>query len=156
MSAAEQLADAYLKGAADLRAAVAGMTRDQLLAHPVAGKMSTLEVVCHLADFEPIFVERMKRVIAFDRPLLFVADENVFLKVLHYQDRDAAEELTLIDATRGQMAKIIRKLTPEQLQRPGVHTEKGLVTLEQVIRGATNHIPHHLPFIIEKRKALGV
>jgi hypothetical protein len=150
------LADAYLKGAADLRAAVAGMTREQLLARPIAGKMSTLEVICHLADFEPVFVERMKRVIAFDRPLLFVADENVFLKVLHYHDRDAAEELTLIDATRGQMARIIRKLTPEQFQRPGIHTEKGLVTLEAVIRGATNHIPHHLPFIAEKRKALGV
>jgi len=27
---------------------------EQLLAKPVAGKMSTLEVICHLADFDPI------------------------------------------------------------------------------------------------------
>lgn len=156
MSAAESLAAEYLKGAADLRAAVAGMTREQLVARPIAGRMSTLEVVCHIADFEPIFVERMKRIIALDAPLLFVADENQFLKELHYHDRDAAEELTLIDTTRSQMARIIRRLTPAQFQRTGVHTQKGLVTLEQVIRGATNHIPHHLPFIAEKRKALGV
>ena len=42
------LADAYLQGAADLRAAVAGMTREQFVARPVPGKWSTLEVLCHL------------------------------------------------------------------------------------------------------------
>ena len=71
---ADQLADAYVQGAADLRAAVTGMTRDQLTARPVPGKMSTLEVVCHVADFEPVFAERMKRVIAFDNPPLLAAE----------------------------------------------------------------------------------
>ena len=51
-----ELADQYLAGAAQLRAAVAGMTREQLVARPVAGKWSTLEVVCHVSDFDPILV----------------------------------------------------------------------------------------------------
>jgi hypothetical protein len=33
---------------------------------------------------------------------------------------------------------------------------KGLVTLEKMIQTATNHIPHHVAFIAEKRKALGI
>jgi hypothetical protein len=45
-----QLVAAYEEGPDLLRAAVAGMTRDQLLAHPVAGRWSTLEVVCHVGD----------------------------------------------------------------------------------------------------------
>ena len=106
MSTSHELADAYLKGAADLRAAVAGMTRDQLTARPVAGKWSTLEVVCHLADFEPIFVDRMKRVLALgDAPLLLAADENQFFAALRYHDRDVDEELAVVDATRRQMAR---------------------------------------------------
>ena len=41
-----------------LRNAVAGMTREQLVARPVPGRWSTLEVVCHVADFEPILADR--------------------------------------------------------------------------------------------------
>jgi hypothetical protein len=157
MSAAESLAAEYLNGAADLRAAVAGMTREQLVARPIAGRMSTLEVVCHLSDFESVFADRMKRIIALgDSPLLVAADDKLFTKELKYHDRDADEELALVAATRGQMARIIRTLTPEQLQRTGVHTVAGLMSLEMVIRGAINHFAHHLPFIAEKRKALGI
>jgi hypothetical protein len=158
MPSPQELADQYLAGAAQLRAAVAGMTREQLVARPVAGKWSTLEVVCHIADFEPILVERMKRIIAMskDVPLLLAADENLFVAELKYHERDAAEELALIESTRKQMARVIRALRPEQLQLTGNHSKKGLQTLEKVIQTATGHIPHHLPFIAEKRKALGV
>jgi hypothetical protein len=152
-----ELANAYLKGAADLRAAVTGMTREQLVARPVPGRWSTLEVLCHLADFEAVFAERMKRIIALGpAPLLVAADEKLFTKELRYHDRDADEELALVDATRGQMARILRRLTPEQLQLTGVHSEAGLVTLEQVIQKATDHLQHHLSFVPEKRKALGI
>jgi hypothetical protein len=157
MPTPNELADQYLAGAAALRAAVAGMTREQLLARPVAGKWSTLEVVCHVADFEPILAERMKRIIAYGKstPLLLAADENPFAAQLKYHDRDLEEELAVIESTRKQMARVIRALAPEQLQLVGNHSLKGLQTLEKVVQTATNHIPHHLPFIAEKRKALG-
>ena len=60
MPALPHLIDTYLAGPALLREAVAGLNRDQLLARPVPGKWSTLEVVCHLADFEPVYADRMK------------------------------------------------------------------------------------------------
>jgi hypothetical protein len=40
------------------------MDRSQLLARPIPRKWSTLEVVCHLADFEIVYADRIKRVIA--------------------------------------------------------------------------------------------
>ena len=158
MPTPQELADQYLAGVAQLRAAVAGMTREQLVARPVAGKWSTLEVVCHIADFEPILADRMKRVLALSAevPLLLAADENLFVKELKYHERDVEEELALIDATRRQMARIVRGLKPEQLQLTGNHSKKGLQTLEKVIQTATGHLPHHLPFVAEKRKALGL
>jgi hypothetical protein len=118
--------------------------------------MDTLEVVAHLADFEPIFAERMMRVISHERPLLLVADENLFAAVLKYQERDLEEELAVIDATRKKMTRILRGLPAEATNRVGVHSFKGLVSLEAIVTSAINHIPHHVAFIEEKRKALGV
>jgi hypothetical protein len=157
MPSPAELAEEYLAGAAAIRKAVQGMTCEQLVARPIPGKWSTLEVVAHLADFEPILIDRMKRIIALgDIPLLLAADENIFIKELKYHDRDIEEELALIDAVRRHAARIIRSLRPEQLALTGVHNKRGIVTLENVIQMAIIHIPHHLPFIAEKRKALGV
>lgn len=158
MPTPQELADQYLAGAEQLRAAVAGMTREQLLARPVAGRWSTLEVVCHLSDFDLVLADRMKRIIAMaaEVPLLLVADEGLFVKELGYQTRDADEELAVVESIRRQMARIIRGLTPEQLQLTGNHNKRGLMTLEKVIGLAINHIPHHVSFVVEKRKALGL
>src|SRR5437867_6137803 len=101
-----QLLEDYLAGPQKLKKAVAGLSREHLLARPVPGKWSTLEVICHLADFEPIFADRMKRVIATERPPLLGADPNQFVKTLAYHERDATEELDIIDKTRSQMARI--------------------------------------------------
>jgi uncharacterized damage-inducible protein DinB len=151
-----QLVESYLAGSQSLRQSVKGMSREQILARPVPGKWSTLEVVCHLADFDPIIADRMKRVIAEEKPALVGADENRFAAALHYHDRDLEEELTIIDRTRSQMARILRKLPADALQRIGNHNERGPLTLEQLLTSATNHIPHHVKFIVEKRKALGL
>jgi len=156
MPSLAELIDNYLAGPRALRQAVAGLTREQLLARPVPGKWSTLEVVCHLADFEPIIADRMKRVIAEERPQLLGADENRFAAALAYHDRDLEEELALLGHTRRQLARILHTLPEEALRREGVHNERGPLTLERLLTMAGNHVAHHIRFIGEKRKALGL
>jgi uncharacterized damage-inducible protein DinB len=156
MATFHELIESYTAGAQMLRQAVRGLTREQLLARPVAGKWSTLEVVCHLADFEPIGADRMKRIIAEDRPQLLGASEEKFAAALVYHQRDLEEELTIIEKTRQQMARILRTLPAEAFQRVGVHNERGPVTLQRMLTVNINHVPHHVQFILEKRKALGV
>ena len=151
-----ELIDAYLAGGSTLRQAIHGMTPEQLRARPIPGKWSTLEVVAHLADFEPVFADRLKRAIALEKPIVFTADENHFVEKLAYDVRDLGEELALIDATRLQMGRILKALPESAFQRVAIHSEKGLVTVEQILRGAVNHITHHLPYIAEKKAALGV
>lgn len=154
-SLTQKLAD-YVDGSRLLRDSVRGMSREQLLARPVVGKWSTLEVVCHIADFEPIYADRMKRVIAEDRPQLPSADEKHFSATLAYHERSLEEELAIVENTRSQMARILRTLPMAAMQRVGVHSERGPVTLEQILDLITGHIPHHVPFIRDKRKALGM
>jgi hypothetical protein len=98
----------------------------------------------------------MKRIIALDKPTLAAADENLYAAKLAYHNRDLSDELAVIDVTRNQMARILRPLPDAALERVGIHSERGPRTLADILSGATNHIAHHLPFIAEKRKALGL
>jgi uncharacterized damage-inducible protein DinB len=156
MSEPAQTIDSYLAGIETLRRSVAGMTREQAQARPVPGKWSTLEVVCHITDFEPIYADRMKRVIAVDRPAILSADEQKFAAALAYQERDLEEELAIVERTRRQLARILRTLPPAAWQRVGVHNEAGPLTLHDLLTRVTNHIPHHVKFIHDKRRALGL
>src|SRR5690349_18458076 len=133
MSQLNTLVEQYLAGPQQLRQLVAGMSREQVVARPIAGKWSTLEVVAHLADFDPIFADRMKRIIAEETPTLMGADEKKFTAALCYQDRDIEEELTIIDMTHRQLARILRKLPESVLQRVGNHNERGPLTLEKML-----------------------
>ncbi|MBI3866767.1 MAG: DinB family protein [Planctomycetia bacterium] len=150
------LIEQYRSGPAALRAATAGMTREQLAARPVAGKWSTLEVLCHLADFEPIYADRMKRVLAEDNPHLPSGDPDLFQARLAYSSRDAAEELAVIESVRSQMARILKTLPEADFLRTGKHSMDGPLALYVLLERITIHIPHHLELIREKLKALGL
>src|SRR5476649_1855510 len=125
--------DDYVSGPAQLRTAVAGMTQEQLVARPVLGKWSTLEVICHLADFEIVFADRIKRIIAEDEPTLFGGDPDGFVARLAYHERNAEKELLLIALIRQQVARILRTLKPEDFQRRGIHSESGPMILDAMI-----------------------
>jgi uncharacterized damage-inducible protein DinB len=150
----DAMLDQYLGGPNLLRRAVAGMSKEQLIARPIPGKWSALEVVCHIADYEPIYADRMKRVIALNDPELLKGDPGLFAARLAYDQREVDEELALIELTRKQMARILRALEPEDFQRRGAHSRDGALTLEDLLRRITGHIPHHVPFIEEKKRAL--
>lgn len=156
MSSISQLIDAYVAAPQTLRQAVAGMSREQLVSRPVAGKWSTLEVVCHLVDSDQAWIHRMKRVIAEDRPLHIGYDEKRFAAALGYQERDLEEELALFELSRREMARILRGLPADAWKRDGVHNERGLITLEEHLQLEVEHVPHHLKFVAEKRRALGL
>jgi uncharacterized damage-inducible protein DinB len=150
----DQLIDQYLDGPRQLREAVTGMTQEQLSATPVPGKWSTRQVVCHLADYEPIFADRMKRVIAEDEPPISSSNHQAFANRLAYDQRDVDEELTIIQVIRSQMSRILRSLEPKDFQRNGHHSTRGPMTLESLLQQITEHIPHHVKFIEEKKEAM--
>lgn len=146
----------YVCGPVQLRRYVSGMTREQLLARPVAGKWSTLEVVAHISDFEPILADRIKRTLALDNPSLLAADENRFVTALAYQERDLEEELRLIEITRSQLGRILSHQPESVLERQGVHSIKGPKTVAELLKMVNRHIAGHLPHLNDKRRALGL
>lgn len=151
-----ELIEAYRGGPRLLRDSVAGLTREQLLARPIPGKMSAQEVVCHIADAEEYLADRMKRTVAMDRPLLVGVDGWLYLEALRYHDRDIGLDLALVEAVRAQMSGDLERFRESAWSRTAIHTETGLVTLRQLLLHTINHLEGHVAAIEEKRRALGV
>ena len=79
--------------------------------------MSAQEVVCHIADCEQFYADRIKRTIAMERPLIVGADGWLYPKALHYTERDIELDLALVEATHNQMAADLDRLAPETWER---------------------------------------
>ncbi|SIO65001.1 Uncharacterized damage-inducible protein DinB (forms a four-helix bundle) [Singulisphaera sp. GP187] len=152
--------DAYLAGTGELRTAFDGMTRDQLLARPVEGKWSAMEVLCHLVDADLSIATRIRAALRLDRPRMMAATMEEMTAKLAVEARDAEEELNLFETIRSQTARIVRSFPEEALDREVILVK---VTGDEVtwsVRKAltiiTGHVGHHLAFVAEKRRALGL
>jgi uncharacterized damage-inducible protein DinB len=148
--------ESYLAGSDHLRAAVADLSREQVVARPIPGRWSVLEVVCHLADTDANIAHRLKRVLSEDRPNFERVQPDLMRAALAYDDRDIEEELALFDLGRRQIARILKASPPEAWERVGVVGDRGDRTVGQMVNGAIEHVAHHLKFIVEKRHALRV
>ena len=85
---------------------------------------------------------------------MFGGDPDEFAARLAYDSRDITEELQLIEVVRKHVAHILHNLRPEEFQRTGRHSVDGPISLETLLQRITNHIPHHIAFIEEKRAAM--
>jgi len=149
------LIEAYVTGPAKLRAAVAGLTREDLTARPGPGAWSILEVVVHIADSDAISIDRMKRMLSEDNPPLLYADETAYVQRLHTHDQDIEDALTLLEVGRRQWARVLRLLPDEAFARSGQHNRRGTVTAGGYVASYIDHIDDHLKFIEGKRANLG-
>jgi uncharacterized damage-inducible protein DinB len=150
------LIDRYAAGGAILGYAVSGLTPDQETARPGPGAWSAVELSAHLLDADLVIADRMKRVIAEDDTVLQAFDENAWVERLGYQSTSVVEAVELLAANRRWMTRILRGLADADFARAGQHTERGRVTLAELLATATNHIDHHLRFLYAKRARLGV
>ncbi len=95
----------------------------------------------------------MKRVIAEEKPLLIGYDETRFTAALSYHEQNPEEELILLEGMRHQLARILKGLPESAWARTCVHSERGLMTLEEMLQAEVDHIPHHIRHINDKRGA---
>ena len=156
MTQIESAIAAYESGPAKLRAACAGLTHAQLHTRIAPGTWSIAENAVHLVDSDLASTHRKRRIVAEDNPLLVAYDENAFIANLPSDRTDLAEVLDLFEANRRFTARWLRTLPADAFARTGVHTQRGTVTLLQVVEIYANHVDHHLKFVAEKRRNLGL
>lgn len=157
----KQLIDQFASAGPTLRQAVAGLSRAKALARPTpdvastAGAWSIQELVIHLADSDAVAINRMKWVIAEDNPPLPGFDESAWTKSLFNEEQSLEDAVTLFEVNRRQFARVLRKLPDAAFERCGTHSERGKVTLMDLLKTYVGHFEHHLTFLREKRKWVG-
>jgi len=152
----QELISKYDQGPLELSNAVSAFSSIQLRIPSPPGAWSVLQIVCHIADFELVYADRMKRVVAEEEPTLFGGDPDVFAAKLAYEQRDLREELDVICSVRRQVSRFLKTLQSSEFERTGRHTSDGPLSLMVLLQRIAGHIPHHLKFIDGKAKTLRV
>ncbi|HEY5939913.1 MAG TPA: DinB family protein [Gemmatimonadales bacterium] len=99
---------------------------DSVLRRPEApGKWSVIEVIQHLADSDLVFSYRLKMMLTEDRPPLQGYDQDGWAGVLHYRDVPLELALDQLRGVRAANLHLVRQLSPSQLERVGLHAERG-------------------------------
>jgi hypothetical protein len=113
---------------------IAGLP-DRALRRPEApGKWSVIEVIQHLADSDMVAGYRTRMMLSEDRPPLQGYDQDRWASELHYRDVDLRQALDQLRGLRSANLSLWKSLTPAQLERVGLHTERGAESVGFLLR----------------------
>src|SRR5262245_24936886 len=146
-----RLIERYRGGAAELRAALAGATDDDLDRPAPDGGWSARQVAHHVAESEATAYVRLRRLVAEDSPTIVGYDEELFARRNHY-DRPIASALAVVDAVRASSVELLDSLTDEEWERSGRHSDSGRYTIDDWLRIYASHPGDHAEQV---RKAIG-
>jgi len=127
----------------DLIAAVEGLTDPQLDKRLDRSKWSIRQQVSHLADAEMNMVQRMKKVIAEDTPLLPAYDQDKWASSLFYDGSSVDDSIAVFFTLRASMTRVLKELKNGDFERTGIHTERGKLSLLDLLEDAVEHAEHH-------------
>ena len=54
------------------------------------------------------------------------------------------------------MGRILKRVPSRPRERTGIVGDRGDKTVDQMLNGAVEHLAHHLKFVVEKRRAMGL
>lgn len=145
----------FAESPAQYRAAVAGLTPKQLTMPEAPGKWSVAAVVQHMADVEIVLGLRYRRVLASPGKSIPAIDQDSLAGVLDYNNADTAAALEDFESVRRANLRVLRRVTPAQLDLSGIHEERGVETLRHMIRLYAAHDCYHLYQIDRIKKAIG-
>ena len=128
--------------AAKLASLTAELSEAQLNQAPAAGKWSVREILSHLADAEIVFAFRIRQTLSEPHHVIQPFDQDHWAKpYLRYSAQLAIATFT---AVRNWNLAVINGLTPEDLQRPVTHPERGTMTLQTVVETMGGHDMNHI------------
>ena len=118
---------------------------------PDAERFTIREAVAHLADWEPIFLERMTRICTEETPRLVSLDEGQLAIDREYHKTDPQTEASRFRAGRQNLIAFLQTRSDTDWQRIGDHFI-GQLTLEAIAFLPAIHDTYHLKQINDYRK----
>ena len=143
----------FRRGPQILDTAIEGVSKEESMFAPFPGKWTIREIVRHLADTELVVGMRLRQMIAEDRPLMALFDQDLWADRLHYNQYDPYHSAALFRMMRDDISKILETLPAEEFERVGLHPERGIGTLGEWVTRFGAHVEKHAGQIRAIREA---
>jgi uncharacterized damage-inducible protein DinB len=149
-----EVAAAVEAGPQRVRELAEGLTPAKLRHRPRAGEWSIKEVMAHLLKVErDVFLPRLKRLAAEDRPTLERFDPDAWAAERDHREGDFMGEWRQFAAAREETVAFLRGLPAAAAERVGLSGLFGPVTLGQYATHVADHDIEHLRQLAECRAA---
>lgn len=97
----------------------------------------------------------MRLILAQDRPAITGFDQDLWAERLDYASADANESLETFAILRRDNLRLIERATPADLERVGVHAERGEESAAYLVRLYAGHDLMHLAQIERITRTVG-
>jgi uncharacterized damage-inducible protein DinB len=105
--------------------------------------------LAHLADWEPIWVERVSRVRDETNPLLLSVDEGHLAEFHDYSHQDPLENLDRYKAGRIELVKVLDGLAQTDWERTCEREFVGPLTMQMLASYVLSHDGYHMHQVVE-------
>lgn len=123
---------------------IQGVSTEKLKRPPAPGKWSVTEIITHLAEDELVSSWRYRQMLEYDDPQLAGFDQDLWARLGGYASWEPGEALELFRLLREANLRMFARLTPEQWERRGTHTERGNLTVRALCLHMAAHDINHI------------
>jgi len=117
---------------------------DKLANRLAPDKWSVSEILAHLAEAEISSFCRYRQMLEHNGSTIIPFDQDLWYRIGDYPSRPPRESLELFRLLREANLRMFEKLTPDQWQMGGNHTERGPMTIADLARQIAGHDINHL------------
>jgi hypothetical protein len=152
MSELSDLLERFRRGPELMAAVLTGAAGAELDFVAAPGRWSIRQIMAHLADSEIVDADRLRRVIAEENPTLMGYDQEAWASNLNYARRKISESLETFRRLRAENYELLKDLPEAVFERTGTHSERGPVTLRQLVELNAEHPEKHARQVQEIRR----
>ncbi|HET7696910.1 MAG TPA: DinB family protein [Vicinamibacterales bacterium] len=129
---------------ATIARSIHGRSAAALQRSPGPGRWSAAQIVAHLADAEIVFAYRLRMILAAPGTAIQAYDQDAWSRVQRAESSDAQQSLALFAAIRESTVRLVRGLGAEELDRYGIHAERGRESVRHLLALYAGHDRNHL------------
>ena len=102
------------------------------------------EVLAHLADWEPIWLERIQRIVQEDVPVLPNIDEGKMAELNGYKTTPVDVSLDNFTKGRAALVEYLQSLPDDAFARQGIRPEIGNISVKDIATIVLAHDTYHI------------
>ena len=138
-----------------IRQLTSSLASQELRWKPAGDEFSVVEQVCHLRDLEREgYAARIKKLLTENQPSLPDFDGGRLAKERDYNAQDFESAWQAFALARAENVRVMKSLSPDELNRSGVLDGVGAITLEKLLLLMREHDQSHLKELSDLRERM--